>query len=170
LYFTSVDGVFYALKADGVLKWKLRTGGVTESSPVLGADGTIYVGVNKKLWSISPEGKEQWEQEVTTDAYQQTIDATPLVLADNSLCIVSGYGLLVRFNQARVYQWTFSLQGHGHSSPTVDSSGTIYIGGHIFNEGSFFYAIAADVPLAHSPWPKFRGDLRNTGSAAEQQP
>jgi hypothetical protein len=31
-------------------------------------------------------------------------------------------------------------------------------------------AIQGDAPLASTPWPKFRGNLRNTGNLADGQP
>ena len=27
---------------------------------IIGLDGTIYVGVNQELWSITPDGKKNW--------------------------------------------------------------------------------------------------------------
>ena len=48
----SGDGFLYALNTNGSLRWKLHTGGITESSPVIGPDGTIYLGVNQqRLWA-----------------------------------------------------------------------------------------------------------------------
>jgi outer membrane protein assembly factor BamB len=42
-YFGSVDYKFYALDKDGKAKWIYETGGkITEASPAIGADGTIY--------------------------------------------------------------------------------------------------------------------------------
>jgi len=60
IYFTSVDGSCYALNSDGKLAWRVRTGGITESSPVIGLDGIVYVAVNKQLWAITPDGKKKW--------------------------------------------------------------------------------------------------------------
>ncbi len=165
-YFTSLDGFFYALNPGGDLKWRLRTGGITGSSPVIGQDETIYVGVNKRLLAISREGKQKWQQEISTDEYRQPIDATPLVLADDSLCIVAGYGLLLALDRTRHYKWSFSLQGHGHASPAVDVNGTVYIAGQIQGVGYFFYAVAGEAQLGKSPWPRFRGNERNTGHGA----
>lgn len=42
-YFGSVDYKFYAIDKDGKVKWTYETGGkITEASPAIGADGTIY--------------------------------------------------------------------------------------------------------------------------------
>jgi len=55
VYFTAVDGYCHALISDGTLRWRMRTGGITESSPVIGPEGTIYVAsTRQKLWAITP--------------------------------------------------------------------------------------------------------------------
>lgn len=42
-YFGSVDYKFYAIDKDGKVKWDYETGGkITEASPAIGGDGTIY--------------------------------------------------------------------------------------------------------------------------------
>ncbi len=168
VYFTSVDGCFYALQPDGTLKWRFRTGGVTESSPVLGGDGTIYVGVNKKLWAFAPDGRKQWEREATSDEYQQPIEASPTALADGTVLLLSNYGLLMAVEQSGPAKWMFYLFGHGPGSPAVGPKGTVYIMGRRQNQGSGLLALPATVPLAQSPWPKFRGNPQNTGQSPGQ--
>ncbi len=36
------NGNLYAIKHDGTVKWDYPTGGIIESSPAIGADGTVY--------------------------------------------------------------------------------------------------------------------------------
>jgi outer membrane protein assembly factor BamB len=160
-YFTSVDGNFYAVKPDGSLRWRLHTGGISESSPIIGPGGVIYVGVDKEVWAISLTGEKKSEQEVTSDQYQMPIEGSQLALADGSLCVISGYGLLVNRNHLGPYRWSFHAPGYGSASPVVGATGTVYIAGMVKE----FYALRASVRLARTPWPKFRGDPRNTGNA-----
>lgn len=43
VYFGALDHKFYALDKDGKVKWNYETGGkITEASPAIGTDGTIY--------------------------------------------------------------------------------------------------------------------------------
>lgn len=45
-----------------LIKWTFDTGGPIYSSPVLGADGTIYIGSDSgKLFAITPYGSKKWE-------------------------------------------------------------------------------------------------------------
>ena len=122
----------------------------------------IYVGVNDWLWVLSPEGKKQWQR---LDWGRALIEASPLALSDRTVCTVSRYGMLTDLDEKRWDIWIFYLYGHGYASPAVGPDGTIYIRGKWNN----FYAVQANVPLAQTPWPKFRADPANTGRQATAQ-
>ena len=164
LYFTSVDGCLYALNPDGSLRWRLRTGGMTESSPVIGPVGTIYVGVLQHLWAINPDGTKKWGRLPSSD---EPFETTPLVLEDGSICGVSHAGALNNFSPDQTFIWTYYLYEYGYGSPAVGPSGTFYVPD---NGVGGFSALRANVPLARSPWPKFRGNARNTGNLQDAPP
>jgi outer membrane protein assembly factor BamB len=157
VYFTSVDGSCYAVSREGDLKWRLKTGGITESSPVLGQGGTIYVGVNGKLAAIQPDGKMKWEQ-----PHSDPIVTPPLALSDGSVCFLSGSGVIINLAVPHQFKW-YRFLGGNNSMAAIAPSGTIYAGGHVLNQGQVIYALETKVPLAESPWPKFRADPQNTG-------
>ncbi len=160
LYFTSVDGCLYALNLDGSLRWRLRTGGITESSPVIGSDGTIYVGVLQYLWAISPEGQKKWGP-VGGEYYP--IEASPVVLGDGSICYVTSRGMLYYSSPEGASRHLYSLLGYGYGSPAVGPNGMIFVPDWGIPYGGFT-ALRAGATLAHTPWPKFRGNARNTGN------
>jgi outer membrane protein assembly factor BamB len=61
IYFLSKDGFMYALLPDGKLKWKRQIGtgdyDWTPSSPVIGPDGTVYVGsYDEGFYAFSGDG------------------------------------------------------------------------------------------------------------------
>jgi len=160
LYFTSVDGWLYALDASGSLRWRLRTGGVTQSSPSIGTDGTLYVGVNTALWAVTPDGHKKWEW---SDGF--TIDVTPLVAADNSVCFASWYGMLFDLTPKTEPNWRFYLcNNYGYSCPALATDGTLYSP----DCSHEFHALGNSLRLAKSPWPKFRANTRNTGNVADR--
>jgi outer membrane protein assembly factor BamB len=163
LYFTSVDGCLYALNLDGTLRWRLRTGGITESSPVIGMDGTIYVGVLGRLWAITPDGKKKWG---LSGDEEYPFQNTPFVLADGSICYVARYGLLCSVNAEGADHWLYHLNGYGAGSPAVGPTGAIYVPDAGIPFGGFT-AVRAGAALARTPWPKFRGNARNTGNAQD---
>jgi outer membrane protein assembly factor BamB len=52
------------------LKWKFQTGDGVDSSPVIGRDGTIYIGsLDKKLYAIKPDGMLKWTYDVGSKIY-----------------------------------------------------------------------------------------------------
>jgi outer membrane protein assembly factor BamB len=161
LYFTSVDGCLYALNLDGSLRWRLRTGGITESSPVIGLDGTVYVGVYGDLWAVSAEGKKKWGRAADED---YPFESTPVVLADGMICGVSRYGMVCYYSPERVVRPMYYLAGYGYGSPAVGPTGAIYVPDATAAPGGGFSALRAGVALARTPWPKFRGNARNTGN------
>lgn len=161
VYFTSVDGWFYALNLDGTLRWRLRTGGVTESSPVLGEDGTIFVGVNQELWALSLKGKQKWPRWV-----EEPIEAAPVALAERSVAFISRRGLLLTLDENREPVCSYYCYGGGYACPAVGPTGTSYLS----ERAIYFSAFDSHLPLAHSSWPRFRGNPRNTGNIADSTP
>jgi len=161
LYVTSVDGFLYALNFDGTLRWALPTGGVTQSSPVVGEDGTIYLGVNQHMWAITPAGMRKWEQPAPTDDF---FEASPLVLAGGTICHLARSGWMMAVaTEEPAAKWIFWVAPQGYASPAIGPNGTIYTP----SQFTSFSALNATVPLARTAWPKFRGNLRNTGNASD---
>jgi outer membrane protein assembly factor BamB len=166
LYFTSVDGCLYALNLDGTLRWRLRTGSITESSPVIGPDGTIYVGVHQHLWAISADGQKKWGRVGGPD---YPFDASPVALANGSICCVSRYGMLCYANPEGALQEMYYLHGYGYGSPAIGPTGAIYAP-DCGVPGRGFSALRAGAALAHTTWPKFRCNARNTGNIQDVTP
>ena len=164
LYFTSVNGYFYALSLEGRLLWKFNTGGISGSSPVISRDGGIYVGVNQTMWLLSQDGKQaSWGWGAGL------VEATPVALADGSVCFNSEIGPPVAFGPDKLIKWSardsrgLSIEVHGHASAGIGPNGMLYVNGH--DDG--LYALESPAPLAASPWPKFRGNARNTGNVKD---
>ena len=164
LYFTSVDGCLYALNLDGSLRWRLRTGSITESSPVIGPDGTVYVGVVAHLWAITPDGKKKWGRGGDEEF---PFEASPVVLANGSICSVGRFGLLAFVSPEKGEVGVYFLCGYGYGSPAVGPTGAIYAPDGSLPWGGFS-ALRAGVSLARTPWPKFRGNARNTGNIQDK--
>jgi outer membrane protein assembly factor BamB len=166
LYVTSVDGSLYAVNLDGKLRWRVHTGGMSETSPVIGLGGMVYVGVLEQLWAITPDGKKQWGRPIGKDTLVET---SPVAFANGTVAYIAGSGLLYYVNPEGALQAMYWQCGCGYGSIAVGPTGAIYVADGNINEGGFT-SLNAGVALAPSPWPKFRGNPRNTGNIQDAAP
>ena len=87
----------------GVLKWKYETGWAVDSSPALGADGTIYVGSRDNyLYAINPDGSLGWRFETGDDIF-----SSPVLGADGTIYVGSDDNYLYAINPDGSLRWRF---------------------------------------------------------------
>lgn len=161
IYFGSQDTNIYALTPDGKLKWKFQTDGYIHSHPSIGNDGTIYIGsVDKHLYAINPNGTLKWR--FPTNGI---VHSGPAVGADNTIFVGSYDGCLYVIKSTGELKWKFQTDTRFHSSPVISSDGTVYIAG----QDGYLYAFSSESKgLATSSWPKFKGNIRNTGKLGDK--
>jgi hypothetical protein len=88
------------------------------------------------------------------------VEAPPLVFADGAICYLARGGLLSAMEPDQSLKWYAPVFAGGNASPTVGPMGNIYI-----PYGSVeFAAVPGSAKLGQTPWPKFRGNPRNTGN------
>ncbi|MBI4664679.1 MAG: PQQ-binding-like beta-propeller repeat protein [Verrucomicrobia bacterium] len=126
LYFGGdVDNKVHALDiATGRKEWEFTTGGNVMSAPVIGTDGTVYIGsVDKKIYALDgATGKRKWE--FVTDGFVRTPAA---LSARNVVYINSADGKLYALDGATGLRlWTFPT-GWESSGPVVGTDGTVYV-------------------------------------------
>jgi outer membrane protein assembly factor BamB len=162
IYITSVDGNLYAITASGAKKWQSHTGGIRCSSPVLDENGSIFLGVNNFIRAVKSDGTPlttNWGYSVSMPNSPLFIDSTPALSADGIVVFGTDYGTLMTLEVATNRPvWSARLVGEIKSSPTIAPDATVYVG-----TGNHFARVQGTRGLAHSSWPKFRADLRQTG-------
>ena len=137
-------------QADGAQRWAFQTlssatAGNIVSSPAVGPDGTVYIGVEVgaststtpggRLFAIRPGGTQRWVFE-TPD----WVDSTPAIAADGTVYFGCWDGNLDALRADGTRKWTYSARGFIASSPAIGSDGTIYFG----SSGGFLYAVNPD--------------------------
>jgi len=106
-------------------KWKFTTGGVVFSSPVIGADGTIYIGsMDKNLYALYPNGTKKWS--FNTGDY---VNYIPVIDSDGIIYLASDFNLYALYNNGTV-KWNYTPENGKFisSSPVIGNDGTIYFG------------------------------------------
>jgi outer membrane protein assembly factor BamB len=129
IYVSGSDGNLYAVSPTGTLNWTFATG---NGAPIIGADGTIYVG-GSKLYAINPNGTQKWVLALVVTTDGAAIDANGIIYASNG-------SILNAINPNGTQKWAFA---GGKGSVAIGADGTIYEGG---NSGTAYslYAINPD--------------------------
>jgi outer membrane protein assembly factor BamB len=159
------DKVYALDGATGRSKWECPIGssGGAVSSPAIGADGTVYIQSDKVYALDGTTGQKKWES-----LTGRGDDSSPAVGSDGTVYVAAS-----SYQGSKVYaldgatgkkKWEFSALIF--SSPAIGADGTVYVG-----SASLLALESSSVGgLAPSPWPKFRGNSRNTGTVSKVQP
>ncbi|MBU1628095.1 PQQ-binding-like beta-propeller repeat protein, partial [bacterium] len=88
----------FALNPDGSEQWRFLTGYNIKSSPIIGADGTLYIGswvfdpaqggyMNYGyLYAVNPDGTEKWRYETSA-----AVDTIPIIDSDGTIYFSAFY-------------------------------------------------------------------------------
>ena len=116
------------------LKWKTATGDMIDSSPAIGADGTIYFGSDDdNVYALNAtDGSVKWKLPTGNDVL-----SSPAIGADGTIYVGDADGFLYALNPADgSLKWKYII-GSIVCSPAIGADGTIYIG----SDDNIFYAI-----------------------------
>lgn len=144
--------------------------GPAASTPVIGADGRVYVGGGGKLHCLSPEnGNPHWSFDpplgngtVSSPAISQ--DGYAYALVSIGKKDFEDPDSLYAVNPDGTRRWATAL-GEGStddiwSSVKLDSEGNIYVA-----SGTVAWSVRGISPPAQSSWPQFGRDPQNSGRA-----
>ncbi len=113
----------WSFTPDGDMAWACPLDGDAEfSSPAVGTDSTIYVGANRYLYAVRPDGSLKWR-----DSLLARIQSCPAVANESTLYVVAGAGLYCVDTDSGV-RWRKSIGGSNYCSPAVDAEGSVYVG------------------------------------------
>lgn len=124
-----LEEMFYALSRDGSVAWSFHLEGhIVESSPVVGADRTVYVSASSpqtgggSVVALSPEGGERWRYEVAS-----RLPFSPTLGPDGTVYVGARNGNLYALSPDGTLKWQVPL-GAITSGCAVGADGTIYVG------------------------------------------
>ena len=155
---------------DGTIKWKvnikdnLNVVPFVESSPVIGADNTIYIATHENnLFAIDSNGTVKWKFDAggTVDIGEyrtkKGIVSTPAIAVDGTIYITTLENWLIAVNPDGTEKWRFehpTSHFNGWTSPTIGKDGTIYLSsaGKWFSDSEKESAIYAVNPDGTEKW------------------
>jgi outer membrane protein assembly factor BamB len=168
--FAGGDGILYGVHVGGfdvpdvgsdagpsyppaIVRFSLPLGPMA-SSPVIGADGTIYVGtLDGKLFAVSPHGAStKWS--VTTN---DTAGSSPAIGQDGTVYVGSTDHGLYAIKPDGTMAWRVDLGAEVTGSPAVGGDGTIYVGSvdgklhAVEAAGKIRWAYATGGPITGTP-------------------
>ncbi|HUL35033.1 MAG TPA: PQQ-binding-like beta-propeller repeat protein [Candidatus Eisenbacteria bacterium] len=161
LYLGMGRNVFAAVGQDAALRWQLDTRGTTlnNASPVVASDGTIYFSHSDgHLYAYDKFGAKKWAFDM-----RGASQATPILASDGTLFAIGGRNLYALSPAGSLLAKVDVAEAI--SSPTLAPDGTIYV----LNANGVLAAYAGGHGgLMNSAWPKFQGDLANSGNQSSR--
>jgi outer membrane protein assembly factor BamB len=138
VYVTSAGKDLNAIDVNtGLHIWKIRletrgNGGARwpNFTPVVGADGTIYVGFDKGLFAVNPDGTRKWLFETTP----RRVFSPPAIAANGRIYFVAAKrndGMLYALTDngtSATQVWSQALAGRMmNTAPVIDANGVVYV-------------------------------------------
>ena len=147
------DGTIYAYAGstlfayypNGTLRWKRNLEGSISESPVMGSDGTLYVG-GSHIYAFDSDGTVLWENKCPYYPLGMVIDKNDVIYGTGT------YGLFA-FSPNGTLKWIYKVNEDLDGSPAIGEDGTIYfVGWHYTSHDTTTYLYAIE--------PKDAADLK----------
>jgi outer membrane protein assembly factor BamB len=107
---------------------------------------------------VRPDGQLAWRFNT-----REWVISSPAVGSDGTIYVGSYNQNIYALSPAGEVIWKYKTDKYVSSSATLAPGGTLYIG----SDDNYLYALKYDAGgLARSSWPRFRGNLQNSGNVA----
>ncbi|MCJ8273785.1 MAG: PQQ-binding-like beta-propeller repeat protein, partial [Psychrosphaera sp.] len=146
-----------ALKNDGSEVWRVTSDTIGEiiAKPVIGMDGTLYVGTDRLLLAYHKNGGEKWRVPVLNVAAM-------MVLRGGSILLNSNYHNLMIFSANGKQQWHKYIDASVSPQMALSEDGTLHLG----IIGDAIHALQTNLQLAKSTWPMNSQNNQNNHTLA----
>jgi hypothetical protein len=158
--YVSVSKDLFAINPDGSNQWSVTTYDEIGTSAVIDISGNIYIGSGHYLYSINSEGKFNWAK------YFNCSITHELAIGSGSIIYLGNDSTFFAVGEDGSIKWSIKTDDKIVSPVAMDSNGVAYFSTSVRGPEYFhckIFAIQTDSKeLAHSSWPKYRSDARNT--------
>jgi hypothetical protein len=172
LFATASDGALYALRGDGVLKWRFTTDKAISGTPALGPQATLYVGMDDGwLLALNLDGTEKWRVGLSKclGSVPNVAYSAPAVGMDNTIYVNSMEGCIYAINPQGHQSWVSILTTYGGVEPPIIGAKNTLYAAH--TEDGYLSALnIGSLGFALSPWPMWRSDIQHSGQVNAKTP
>jgi len=158
IYFAGFSSL-YAVYPDGTQKWTKDLPDDINATPVIGSDGSIYIGCDDgNFYSLDQDGNINWSFSAGS-----SITNSAAIANNGNIYFTASDGFLYAVNSSGEQVWCCDNAGDFYTSPTIGPDGTIYA----VSEDGHLYAIkgASTGPALDAPWPLLNQNPQHTGQA-----
>jgi len=178
IYVATQPGLLYAISKEGQLLWTFDVAsagftGIFRSSPSVGSDGSIYLGLNtgnpsSALFAIKPDGSLKWvfsPEDLPDDVPKDHFDiySSPAIGSDDLIYFGQEFGRVYALRASDGFPEAMTTISGAviWSSPAIDNAGVLYINDL---NGKVYAIRTGSKGLDQSAfWPKYRYDNQNGG-------
>jgi outer membrane protein assembly factor BamB len=162
LFTGALDQNVYAIDSrTGAVIWKFAANGHVMSEPIVSDDGkVIFNSSDRNIYAVdSLTGAKHWSLQI---AARFGSEGSPALAADGTVYTSAENKLYALQSATGKQLWMTELTGT-LGSPSIGADGTVYVPS---TDGKL-YAVHGQsaAGLAVTPWPKYRQNVRNTGSS-----
>jgi outer membrane protein assembly factor BamB len=151
----------------GAIIWEFASNGYVESEPIVSDDGkVIFNSSDGNAYAVdSITGAKRWSLPVSRRGLE--LAHSPALAADGTVYIAAENRLYAVQSATGTQLWMTELTG-SLGSPNIGADGTVYVA----SADGQLYAVygQSSAGLAATPWPKYRQNVRNTGSLDRAYP
>lgn len=137
VYIGSADRFFYALKADGTLRWKFETGEIIDSSGLLDDQGRVYFasGDGHLYARDAATGSEVWtftaDDPKTTKGFIRWFEGNVAIGGDGTLLVPNdNFRIYALDRKDASVRWTETMHDQTWSLPAVDVASGLIVHGN----------------------------------------
>jgi len=158
LYVVTNKGRLYSLSGiDGSVLWSYELAGPLRSGPVIGPDGTIYVGTSVGLIALN-EDTDPFTPRLRFIHVADDV-GTPVIDSNEVIYFMSGEDIKA-INPNNTPAWDFNLQSEADGPLTITRDGALIV----VTENGYLYSFeTGSVGLNPEKWPTFQRNARHTG-------
>lgn len=149
---TTKKGDLYAFNATGAQRWKQAYNASLSSSPIVDADGVIYIGTkDSTLLAVNPDGSQAWAY--TADG---EVAAGPVLASDGTIIAGTLNGTLFACTKTGAEAWTYASGSEITVAPATAGNAALAASGRGYLSsldlaGALQWQTGAGGPVAGSP-------------------